>query len=262
VDQILASSYVEDGKRVELFEIMDTEVPTFKITVPDEKFEELKLAMQTPPPTVSVFKGDEEVSDTEEVDNDNVYGVYEYEGIKNATMVVEINGTEKYFNEVVFDIGGSSARLYGRQSFNLIIRDKNKDLYGRSQFRIHPDARDATLLRSKFSCNMLNRIGIISFSANYIILYVNEEYFGFYVLMDAPKIPWVEQVFGEKDTKNLYKCKEIRAYLTSQCVNENKEITDNTEWNKFVMDLEKAQTVEEIEKIIDIDQFLYLAVFD
>ena len=263
VTHILASSYVEDGKRAELFEIMDTEVPTFRVTVPKEKFEELKLALQTPPPTVSVFKdeGDEDVSDAVE-DNDNVYGVYEFEKIKNATMVVEINGTEKHFNEVVFDIGGSSARLYGRQSFNLIIRDKNKDLYGRSQFRIRPDARDATYLRSKISCDMLNRMGIVSISANYITLYVNEEYFGFYVFMDAPKLPWVEQVYGEKDTNNLYKCKEIGAYLSSQCVNENKEITDNTEWNKFITALDKAQTVEEIEDFFDVDQFLYLAAFD
>ncbi|ORX81350.1 hypothetical protein BCR32DRAFT_188752, partial [Anaeromyces robustus] len=127
---------------------------------------------------------------------------------------------------------------------------------------IRSDARDATLLRSKISCDILNRMGIISISANYIILYVNEEYFGFYVLMDAPKIPWVEQVFGEKDTKQLYQCKKVGAYLSSLCVNENKDITDNTEWNKFVKDLEEAQTVEEIEKIFDVEQFLYLAAFD
>jgi len=259
VGQILAYSYVKDGKRAELFEIMDTEVPTFRVTLPDEKFEELKSAMQM---GETSFKISDKKDDSVERDEDNIYGVPEFEKVKNATMVVEINGTEEKFKKVTFDIGGSSARLYGRQGFNLKIRDKNKDLYGRTQFRIRSDPRDATYLRSKLSCDILNRMGAVSISANYIILYVNEEYFGFYVLMDAPKIPWVEQVFGEKNTKNLYKCKKVGAYLSSQCVNEDDEITDNAEWDKFIKAIDNAKTVEDIEDIFDVDQFLYLAAFD
>ncbi len=261
VGHILAlSSFVENGKRAELFEIMDTEVPTFKVTIPNEKFEELKLAMQTPKFNLTESFNDGATADTG-------YGTIEFEKVKDATMIVEINNTVKNFNKVTFDIGGSSARTYGRQGFNIKIRDKKKDLYGRTQFRIRSDPRDATYLRSKLSCDMLNRMGVFSISANYIILYVNEEYFGFYVFMDAPKIPWVEQVFGEKDTRNLIKCKEGFEFLTLQngmdtCVNEDDEITDMTEWNNFLAALDNAQTVEEIEDIFDVDQFLHLAAWD
>jgi len=48
IGQILASSFIEDGKRAEIFEIMDTEVPTLRVTIPDEKLIELKAALQTP----------------------------------------------------------------------------------------------------------------------------------------------------------------------------------------------------------------------
>jgi len=191
----------------------------------------------------------------------------EFEKVKNATLVVEINDTVKEFNKVTFDIGGNSARTYGRQGFNIKIRDNNKDLYGRTDFRIRSDPRDATYLRSKLCCDMLNRLGIPSISANYIRLYVNEEYFGFYVFMDSPKIPWIEQVFGEKDTKDIYKCKDGGSYLSlvlalDNCVNEDDKYTDRTEWTNLLATLDGAQSVEDIEDIFDVDQFLYLAAFD
>jgi len=47
VGQILASSsYVEDGKRAKLFEIMDNEVPTFRVTISDDSLVLLKQSMQ------------------------------------------------------------------------------------------------------------------------------------------------------------------------------------------------------------------------
>ena len=254
IGQILASSsYVEDGKRAELFEIMDNEVPVFRVTIPDEKFSDLKVAMQTNKMNMTyVF---------ENAGSDNVLGVIEFEKVKDATMVVEINGTKKEFSKVSFDIGGNSARSYGRQGFNIKIRDKKKDLYGRTQFRFRSDPRDATMLRSKLSCDILNRMGAVSISAGYAILYVNNEYFGFYVFMDAPKIPWIEQVFGEKDTKNLYKCKTGAQYLTlyfgpSTCENEDDEVTDHIEWNNFLKAVDKAQSFEKIDEIFDVEQYI------
>ncbi|ORX77407.1 hypothetical protein BCR32DRAFT_207962 [Anaeromyces robustus] len=168
---------------------------------------------------------------------------------------------------VHFDIGGSSARNYGRKAFNIKIKDKNKDLYGRSQFRLRTDPRDPTFLRSKLCCDMINRMGLYSISANFAILYVNDEYFGFYVIMDAPKLSWIEQVFGEKDTTSLYKCRTGGLYLTEQvcaygCENENDDVTDRTEWIDFLRILDNAKTIDEIEKVLDIESFTYLAVFD
>jgi len=110
-------------------------------------------------------------------------------------------------------------------------------------------------------------MGVISVSASYVILYVNEEYFGFYVLMVAPKLSWIEQVFGEKDTKNLYKCKSGGQQLTEQtsaysCENENDDATDRTEWIDFLKALDNAKTIEEIGEVLDIEQFTYIAVYD
>jgi len=263
ISQILAvTPFIKKGERAEIFELSDNEVPTFKVTVPDETFVALKDAMKA-----SSLNVDNMIDNIINQDGGEYDDVEEFETIKNATMVVEINGTKQSFNKVNFALGGSSARTYGRLGFNIKIKDKNKDLYGRSQFRLRSDARDATYLRSKLSCDIHNRLGIKSISANYATLYVNEEYFGFYVLMDSPKLKWIESVYGEKDTQNLYKCKQGGNFLSEdscayRCENENDEVTDRTEWIEFLRAIDKAETIADVEDIFDVDQFLYESAFD
>jgi len=112
---------------------------------------------------------------------------------------------------------------------------------------------------------MHNRLGLISISANYMSLYVNDEYWGFYVLMDAPKPKWAEIEFGDADTTHLFKCKSGGLTLSangSNCENENDEFTDLTEWNAFIQDLDRASTSDEIDKIFDVDQFLYEMAYE
>lgn len=262
------SSFIGDTNRAKIFELTDNEIATFKLTMPDEKFallkencqfvggnfvEQLKELFNNPPPMIPA-------NNTEAEAGPGPAEEEEAFKTKDATLVVQVNGEEKSFKKITFSLGGSSSRIYGRQGFNLKIRG-NKDLYGRSQFRIRSDAREATYLRSKLSCDIHNRLGLTSISANYITLYINEEYLGMYILMDAPKLPWIEQVYGEADTPNLYKCKDGSNYLSVMssaelCYNENEDVTDRSEWVEFLTALDNAQSAEDIEDIFEVDQFL------
>jgi len=51
---------------------------------------------------------------------------------------------------------------------------------------------------------MHNRLGLPSISANYATLYINDEYMGFYILLDAFKLSWVEYEYDDKDSTHLY----------------------------------------------------------
>ncbi|ORX70407.1 hypothetical protein BCR32DRAFT_225628 [Anaeromyces robustus] len=245
---------------------MDDEIPIFRIHITEENFNELIKNAQT-----SINMGD--IGDLGDFGDKgdmgkgslNIFG--EKYTINNATMIVEINGKKESFNSVKFSIGGSSSRIYGRQAFNLKIKDKKKDLYGRKQFRIRSDAREATYLRSKLSCDMHNRLNLLSIAANYMLLYINDQYFGIYIIMDAPKESWAKLEFNDENSKNLYKCKNGGAILSgistaNTCKNENDKITENSEWLEFLDRVEKAQSPDEIEDIFDIDQFLYELVFE
>ncbi|KAG4088271.1 hypothetical protein H8356DRAFT_1009309 [Neocallimastix lanati (nom. inval.)] len=321
------TDFIPDGNRAELFEIMDHEVPDFRITLPQSEFEQMKREMNS---GGGFFKrqwdwggnnqwggnnggnnnpwggnnggnnqwggnnggnnnpwGGNNGGNNQWGGNNGGFGQGGFGGggfgggfggggfgfgqkenfkSKNATMIVNINGGKKSFDKVTFSIGGSSSRTYSRQAFNLKIRGKN-DLYGRKQFRIRSDAREATYLRSKLACDMHNRLGIPSIAANYISLYVNEEYWGFYVLMDSPKPSWAELEYGDKDTTHIYKCKSGGINLqysnsATQCENENEDVTDHSDWTSFLSTLDRTNSIREAESFFDVDQFLYEMAYE
>jgi len=280
------STFIGDArKRAKLFELTDNEVAVFRITLPDDEYLQLKEEIKTsaslmpppemdengnfvlPPPPPGMEgnlpplpgMGEEGTSFAPPFDGESFKS-------KNASMIVELNNKEKSFDEVTIGLGGSSSRMYGKQGFNLKVRGKDR-LYGRVHFRLRPDAREATFLRSKLSCDIHNRLGLPSVSANYATMYINGEYMGFYVLLDALKLSWVELEYDDKDSTTLYQCKNMNNQLTLKssstgCVNENEEVTDHSEWNDLLKRFDAAESAEDIEDIFDIDQFLTEIAFE
>lgn len=257
--------FIKEGNRAKFFELTDNEISVFRVSMSDEEYKLLIQTAQVVNPLLNLDFGQNGENAKEAFEGADISFGGEFK-TKNATMIVEINGEKKSFKKVTFSIGGNSARTYGRQAFNVKIRG-NDELYGRSQFRIRSDAREPTLLRSKLACDMHNRLGLTSISANYISLYINDNYMGIYVIMDSPKISWAKLEYNDGDTTNLYKCKEALCSLTVEssatgCVNENDEITENPEWIEFLTTLDNAQSAEDIEDIFDIDQFLYEIAYE
>ena len=80
--------------------------------------------------------------------------------------------------------------------------------------------------------------------------------------MDAIKPSWTKFVFGDdEDTTTLYQCKNRYNKLSvdssyTNCINENENIQDFSEWYNFLNALDNAQSADDIENILDIDQFL------
>jgi len=190
------------------------------------------------------------------------YNAFEQEKFetKNGTMTFEINGNVEEFDKITFKLGGSSSRMHGKSGYNIKIRGK-KNLHGRTQIKLRPDAREATFLRTKLATDIHNRLGVPSISSNYAMLYINGEYMGFYVLMDSIKKSWIEFEYGDVDTTSLYECDSSGNDLSVQisgrkCPNENDNVTDNSELIEFLTALENAQSAEDIEDIFDVDLFL------
>jgi len=185
---------------------------------------------------------------------------------KNASMVVELKKEKLTFEKVTLKLGGYSSRLFAKQGYNIKIRGGD-ELYGRTQFKIRPESRDATFLRSKLACDIHNRLNLPSISANYAQLYINGDYMGFYVFMDNIKLSWIDYEYGDEDTSYLYKCKEFQNYLhfnwsSLNCTNENEdlELQSNlalADWFKFLDQLDRAKTVKEVERMFNVKNFLY-----
>ncbi|OUM66697.1 hypothetical protein PIROE2DRAFT_6010 [Piromyces sp. E2] len=178
---------------------------------------------------------------------------------KNATMTFTINGEEKMFKKVTFSLAGKLSRFFSKPGFNIKIRGGN-NLYGLTNLKLRSDCVEPSFLRTKLISDMHNRLGLTSVSANYVTLYINNEYMGLYILSDSYKLPWIESVFGEKEATNLYKCIKTDTDLSLNskdgCVNENENVTNHTEWINFLKTLDKANTIADLEDIVDVDHFL------
>jgi len=175
---------------------------------------------------------------------------------KNATMVVEINNEKKNFKKITFSLGGHYTRFYSKPGYNLKIRGGD-ELYGRRQFKLRGDATEPSYMRTKLVSDIRNRIGMPSLSANYATLYINDEYFGLFILTDAYKESWIEYVYGEKDTQQLYKCEycDLTYGTRTGFVNENKEAINKKELYEFLARMTTAKTASDVESIFDLDQY-------
>ncbi|OUM63496.1 carbohydrate-binding module family 1 protein [Piromyces sp. E2] len=151
------------------------------------------------------------------------------------------------------------ARSKDKVGFNIKL---NKKFLGRKVLRLRPDASDKGHLRSKLSCDIANRIGLPSIQASYARLYMNGEFWGLYTLMDAIKSSFIKQNFNPsaKEITNLFQCKsngfDFRPNSASVCVNANDDYPDMTEFEKLVEEINACETIEEVEKLMDVDVLL------
>ena len=133
------------------------------------------------------------------------------------------------------------------------------ELFGRRQFKLRGDAADPSFMRTKLMSDIHNRLGLKSLSANYAFLYINDEFMGLQVLTDIYKETWIEYVYGEKNTTNLFKSNTGDLTITNLngYENENKDTTadDTKDLSKFLTDMTNAETATDVESIFELEQF-------
>ncbi|KAL6617025.1 coth protein-domain-containing protein [Neocallimastix sp. 'constans'] len=238
-----SDDFLEGTKRAKYFEKTDDAVPLWEITLPEEEFTQMKGLI---------------------ANNNNMFGNNDFK-TKNAQLVFTLGEEVKTFPEVTFSLGGVSSRYYPRQAFNVKIR--NDKLYGRKQFRIRSEAREATFLRSKIFCDINNRIGQPdSVSANYIKMAINGEDMGFYVIMDAVKLTYVNIEYDDKNSTNLIQCGNLNSDLTMKsmrtCESENDDNPDMTSFQQLLTSLDGASTIEELEEVLNVEVFMKAVLMD
>ncbi|KAG4087105.1 coth-domain-containing protein [Neocallimastix lanati (nom. inval.)] len=183
----------------------------------------------------------------------------------NTTILAKWNGKEKKYENCSFKTGGQYARSNDKVSFNIKLEKK---FLGRKNIRLRPDATDKSHLRSKICCDIANRMGVPSIQAVYARLYMNNEYWGLYTLMDALKPSWIKQTFNptEKEVTTLYQCKNggmnLKSGSASKCFNANDEYQHMTQLNNFVKGVNEAKNINDLSKIMDVNVFLKYVVFE
>ncbi|ORX77940.1 coth-domain-containing protein [Anaeromyces robustus] len=180
---------------------------------------------------------------------------------ENVNLKFILNNEEKIIDSINISVGGKSSKSAIKLGYNIKCNQGN--IYGRKNLRLRSNMDDASFLRSKLSSDILNRVGVPSISANYARLFVNNDYMGLYVLVDAYK-----KVFPEdKEVSTLYQCSSAHSDFTTNnillCANANDDYKDEKKaLENFITTINAAQTRKDVENIMDVDEFMKVWIFE
>eukprot|EP00833_Pecoramyces_ruminatium_P010723 jgi/Orpsp1_1/1184755/evm.model.c7180000090871.1 len=170
--------------------------------------------------------------------------------------------------KILFILGGNFTSTVSKPGYNIIIKGDHKSLHGTKSFSLKSDPVDFSMMRSKLSSVILQKSGLISIEVGYTELYVNEKYMGFWVVSDIIDDDWIRRKFNNiNEVKTLYICDEdtfIRlddGTAKTKCINANYDYINYTEpFNNFIDQVNMAKTKKDLEKIIDVENFIkYMA---
>lgn len=117
-----------------------------------------------------------------------------------------ISSDEKYFFEGVgFQNSGKSTKDFAKQSYKFSFNEfQNKTtdtLWGRKDFKLRADETDPTLMREKLQLDALLASGAATLSGQWTRLFINNEPFGLYLMMDDGSSHFFESELFDGDDK-------------------------------------------------------------
>ncbi|ORX80485.1 hypothetical protein BCR32DRAFT_245605 [Anaeromyces robustus] len=241
--------YGDNDNRPELFKLLDDHIGTIKVNLDNDIWSAMKEKTQIGP-----WQGS---------------GAEKFE-TKNATMEFFIEGTDYRVNlepgQLTFELGGKGSRGFVKPGYN--IKLEKGSIYDVKNLRIRANARDPTLMREKLSSDIIYKLGLPTTSTNYVNMEVNGEDLGLFIITNKVKKDFINRYFNDKKTNNLYNCPSDHnrfenGEMFESCVNSKDELADNKDdLKKFIDTINNAQSAEDIEKVLDVDQFLKSIVFE
>ncbi|ORX56523.1 hypothetical protein BCR36DRAFT_402536 [Piromyces finnis] len=233
-------NFLENARRAKLFKLTDFKIPKIYLNMTEKVFEKLKN---------SAFY------------EDNKY-------IKGVQMDFVIDGKKTYsYSSIKIKIGGQHTKTVRKPGYNIIIQDKNESLLGRKHIRLRSDMRDASMIRSKLTCDLLNHLRLPSISANYCHLYIRGEFMGLYIIQDIYKPSWIKSYYKNVIPNKLvlYHCKGIGSDMTRNNINTCINLSAKSSFNplkKFLKSIENANTRADVESFMDVDEFIKVWIIE
>jgi len=206
--------------------------------------------------------------------------IYENEELEvkvKGKLKIDVNGEEESDDKTTFSIGGQSTRGAEKLNFNIKMDKKH---FGRKNLRLRSALHDPSFLRVKLSTDIINRLGLKSISSNYADVFINNDYTGFYVLIDAYKNSWLKEYYKLKNDPNyqFYQCKVNNCDLTVNnakfCISDNESdilpvesddpeiLGENIPLLEFVNAINEKKTLDQLKEFMDVDAFIKSWIFE
>lgn len=110
-------------------------------------------------------------------------------------------------SDVGFRLRGNSSRYSKKKSFKISFNEfvAGRKYQGVKKLNLNGEHNDPSLIREKLFYDNWNKVGMPERRTSFVKLYINNEYYGLYTLLEEYDKEWLDRVFGEKKG-NLYKC--------------------------------------------------------
>jgi len=242
------SKYLDNLDRP--FDKIENKIVDIYISLTDEEFKQLEKSTQVT---------------LEQVQTNNPESIGDFEAIVNCTVIYD--GKEEFRPLTKFKTGGMYARSNTKVGYNLKFEDK---IFTRKSLRLRPDPNDKTYMREKLTADILNRAGLPSVQSSYARLYINNNFFGLYFLLDSVK-PFMIKILFKLDDKSedmtLFQCKNSYMDFTlgseTHCIDaNNKTSTDLSKLADFVKNVNEATSIEQFDEFLDVDLFLKSVIIE
>jgi len=187
--------------------------------------------------------------------------------------------------DTVFNVGfrlrGNTSRHSSKKSFKVDINHfvPGRQFYDVEKLNFNGEHNDPSIIRSKLCWDLFSKVGVPGSRANFVRLFINDEYRGLYVNVEHIDDEFVQKRFGSENG-NLYKClyPADLVYLgpdqepyqrehwgrKAYDLKTNKSANDYSDLIHFIDVLNNTPATDfkqEIEKVFHVDNFLkWLAI--
>ena len=108
---------------------------------------------------------------------------------------------------VGFRLRGNTSRTSPKKSFKIDINEyvRGQKLYGLEKLNVNGEHNDPAIIRSRLCWDLFEQAGVPGARTAYAALYINNQYYGLYVIVEHYDENFILDRFGNNDG-NLYKC--------------------------------------------------------
>ena len=124
-----------------------------------------------------------------------------------ASVTFHNENIDVSLDSVGFRLRGNTSRTAAKKSFKLDFNEfiKGQDIAGIQKFNLKGEQNDPSLIRSKISFELFEKIGLEASRVAYTTLYINDVYMGLYENIEHIDDCFLSYHIGD-DSGNLWKC--------------------------------------------------------
>ncbi|KAF9163426.1 hypothetical protein DFQ26_002516 [Actinomortierella ambigua] len=137
----------------------------------------------------------------------------------NPAQEATVKATVRFINDdtiytqtnITLKTSGKSSKDFAKQSYKLSFDDKyNQTFFHRPNIKLRAEATDPTMIRERLYIDMLNAVGVPTQQGAYVRLFINNEPYGLYLMVDDIKKSFIRQtILQDDDTKpvgTMFQC--------------------------------------------------------